>query len=283
MNEVNVTAPPFNADPTGLTDSSAAIQSAINSISAGRVVVPAGTYIAKGLVIPANVNLVGHGRCASILTSNGADATVASLNGSYCSLRDITVDGPKSGALTKSLVTIAAGITGFVVEHVIAWGGTWGIDDGGGIDGTFYDVFPAGVVGALQSRDGANKYQSCKFDTGPIAGQQRGIYFYAINNVIAENEFDQCDFSGNFSSSGVGINDGSPSAQSVARFTACTFGSVINLTRARAVMFSACEMPHVNSFSLGAGVGCSVTGSYSLGGATTYPAAVAKAGNINIT
>lgn len=69
---INVTDAPYNADPTGTTESAAAINSAITASPAGGVVyMPAGIYlIARPIVLQKSVTLIGaHGA-----TSSGDDA-----------------------------------------------------------------------------------------------------------------------------------------------------------------------------------------------------------------
>lgn len=125
---INVCAPPYNADPTGASDATTAIQNAINAAnSAGGAVVyfPAGTY----LVTPAsstsaalvlnngstghqNVRLVGAGAKASRLqrSANGpilamagpATDTTGATHAKYCSMEFLRLDGnAKTGTMLQ--------------------------------------------------------------------------------------------------------------------------------------------------------------------------------------
>lgn len=64
VNSLNVTAAPYNADPNGVADSTAALQNCINAASgAGKTVwMPAGTYLITGTInLPANTTVQGAG------------------------------------------------------------------------------------------------------------------------------------------------------------------------------------------------------------------------------
>lgn len=92
----NVVAPPYGADPTGVSDSTTAIQNAINaanSAGGGVVYFPEGTYLvtpsgspAVGLTLMGvsagyqNVRLVGAGSQASVIKKNG-NGTLVQLSG----------------------------------------------------------------------------------------------------------------------------------------------------------------------------------------------------------
>lgn len=283
---LNITDATYGADPTGANDSTAAIQAALNAAApaaggCGLVVAPGGKYLigGAGLIIPSAVTLAGFGRQATFLTSNGADINLVTLTGGDGGIRDLAVYTAMSGSPVNSALTIAAGTGEFEISRVQAWGGAWGINDQGGVDGVINNVFASGITGALASC-GANKWTALKCDTGPMPTQQYGMCLYGNSENVQESEFDQCDFSGNFTSAGVQINDG-PNTPVIAKFTACTFGAPINILSARVVMFAACEMPGASGFSLNSNVECAVVGCYSLAGQTTYPNC-AKAGNPNI-
>src|SRR5579875_2850293 len=67
---ISVTDPPYNADPTGKTDSTTAIQNAVNAgESQGKGVwIPQGTYLVTSHIIVNNVTLEGAGPWYSVLT-----------------------------------------------------------------------------------------------------------------------------------------------------------------------------------------------------------------------
>lgn len=77
---VVVTAPPFNADPSGATDSTAAIQAALNSFVAGGVCFfPPGVYKVSSLSVPQGVILRGSGPFATALKTSSASATLLTM------------------------------------------------------------------------------------------------------------------------------------------------------------------------------------------------------------
>jgi len=71
---INATAAPYNADPTGATDSTSAIQSAINAASAAGtgVYLPQGTYQVSSQLSVNNVTVTGAGPWYTELTGNDA-------------------------------------------------------------------------------------------------------------------------------------------------------------------------------------------------------------------
>jgi hypothetical protein len=110
----NVCGPLYGADPTGASDSTAAIQNAINaaqSAGGGVVYFPAGTYLvtpsgspAVGLTVSSNnVRFAGAGASASVLKKNG-NGTLLSFTGTtspssgsthvrYCGIENLGFNG----------------------------------------------------------------------------------------------------------------------------------------------------------------------------------------------
>jgi hypothetical protein len=81
-------------DPTGVTDSALGIQAAINSITVGTVVIPAGTFKCSTSITPKkNVNIVGDGY-GSVISYTGAGVAVScvgSLDSWHSVLRDFRI------------------------------------------------------------------------------------------------------------------------------------------------------------------------------------------------
>lgn len=115
---INVAAPPYNADPTGATDSTTVIQAALTAASVaggGVVYLPAGTYLVtpvsstsaaltlnNGTAGFQGVRLVGAGALASklkrsaagpILSMSGPSTSSGATHCKYCSLENIRLDG----------------------------------------------------------------------------------------------------------------------------------------------------------------------------------------------
>jgi len=97
------------ADPTGVADSTAAIQAAVNAASAaggGRVFIPPGTFLVSAAILLATgVELAGAGRFASTILANPAGsgydfspgttnwaAIIAAVNPTGCGVRDLGVN-----------------------------------------------------------------------------------------------------------------------------------------------------------------------------------------------
>jgi hypothetical protein len=71
----------FGADPSGLTDSTTAIQAALSS-GAATIFAPAGTYLFTALNIPENVSFVGEGSTQTILQT-GTSGNAITFDGAY--------------------------------------------------------------------------------------------------------------------------------------------------------------------------------------------------------
>jgi hypothetical protein len=117
----NVTSPPYNADKTGATDATAAIQSAINAAQAaggGVVVLPAGTYA----VSPQGANSYALQISASNVILRGAGAGTTFLLNTSTNLRSksiISVTGPSAAGFYSSgaaSVTISQDLLGPTLE-----------------------------------------------------------------------------------------------------------------------------------------------------------------------
>ena len=82
----------YSADPTGITDSTAMLQAAIDAsgVSKGIVYLPAGTFrITSKLISNAKCSIQGAGRDLTFIVSNSCDGL--SLSGSNSSIKDITL------------------------------------------------------------------------------------------------------------------------------------------------------------------------------------------------
>jgi len=94
----NVKASPYSAAGNGTTDDTTAVQAAITAaaVSGGIVYFPPGTYSLTGVSIPSagNVTLAGAGMNVSLLQlRNGTNADLVTVNGQFCTVRDLGLDG----------------------------------------------------------------------------------------------------------------------------------------------------------------------------------------------
>lgn len=89
------------ADPTGATDSTTAIQAAINSLTSGRgtVFFPPGTYLHNGLTISQNgISLVGCGPYRSVLRCDHAsNDMIAATSVSLLEVRNLQLESTSTG------------------------------------------------------------------------------------------------------------------------------------------------------------------------------------------
>lgn len=105
----------FGADVTGLTDSSTAIQNAINAAQDGATIIfPFGTYlIGTTLNIPVNksrITLKGLG--GTLKASSGEMAQFLRVIGNFCTITDIHFDGSYVDGVTTDKTTYAAVVAG---------------------------------------------------------------------------------------------------------------------------------------------------------------------------
>ncbi len=106
---ISVTSSPYNADPTGATDATTAIQNAINAgESQGKTVwIPQGTYLVTSHLIVNNVTLTGAGPWYSVLGGAPTSSTGTGV-GVY---GNDTYDGTASSNVTISNFAIEGQIT----------------------------------------------------------------------------------------------------------------------------------------------------------------------------
>lgn len=89
---IDVTHPTYGADPTGVADSTTAIQAALNATPTGGCTVwfPPGTYvISSALTVPRTTLLLGAGRDISIIQSASTTNDGILFNADYCAIQDI--------------------------------------------------------------------------------------------------------------------------------------------------------------------------------------------------
>lgn len=108
---VNVTAAPYSADPSGLTDATAAIQAAINAAQSrpcsAKVYLPAGTYlITAPLSITAPICLFGDGIGASVLSPSPAINCISINCLDSVSLKDFGIAYPSPAATNTAAISV---------------------------------------------------------------------------------------------------------------------------------------------------------------------------------
>lgn len=107
----------YGADPTGVADSTTAIQNAINaaSVSSGNVYLPSGVYkTSAALTISAanGISLIGSGRLSAIIRSTSPTASIISITASYATIDSLTLQGPLGTVSTSGAAISANGSQG---------------------------------------------------------------------------------------------------------------------------------------------------------------------------
>lgn len=269
-------------DQSGVNDSSAIIQSAIdhlyNTFGGGKLFVPTGNFRAQNLTMRGGVTLIGGSRRhSSIFTPNDATIFAFDATCSYAGFSDLFVAGYAGENPAQNLVYIAPGAP-VTLRRSNIWGGNAALFTQG-VDGVVEDCYIKGYGLASILSTGANWYRRVKIDTDAgnpcVNGFYQGAPFAGLSGV-AENHLDQCDLSGDYHSSLTVQDDGAHSAVTI--LTGCVTSRAVNLGSAKFTSF----VGHEFGAEVNSGVGSvSITGSVALI-PLNVPGAV-KAGNVGIT
>lgn len=95
----------YGAKGDGLTDDTVAIQSAINAaaVNGGDTFFPSGTYVASGITLKSQVNLVGVKKVSALKLKNGSTSPLITGNNvSDFSITNLVLDGNKAGQTNAS-------------------------------------------------------------------------------------------------------------------------------------------------------------------------------------
>jgi len=172
MGVVNVKG--FGAKGDGITDDSAAIQAAIDSITAGTVFIPRGTYICNSkLTLKSNIWLIGSGATLEFTdtTANGIEAIGTDANKLY----GIVIDG---------LRIVGQGAThsgnGIHFEYVVPYGDFQIVSIRNTVVSNFgnYQLYMSNCYGGNVS------VKNCYFGG---YGVGNGVYLYLCNGFRGEN------------------------------------------------------------------------------------------------
>lgn len=259
----DVTSARWGADRTGATDSTTAIQNAINYMQStyggGIVFFPPGTYkISSTLVVDgaggACVTLVGSGVTCTAITTNNVDLTAIHFTCSNntttvtrMGMRDIQVVGSTSLAAAQNLVWVDKYPVEGQMLNCYLVGGQFALKTDA-VDWRHINVRFEGwaTAGGMIWSTGANYYLAgCKCDTGPghnvKYGFLQGVYSYTGTGV-AENQISDMDLSIN---SGAAIfsffcDDGAHN-EAITKFVDVVFGANVTVQNHAWTVFSACE------------------------------------------
>lgn len=108
----------FGADPTGLTDSSAAIIGAVSAVSStgGRVIIPKGTYLISSEIVLGN-NISLEASAGAVLKKNSTDFNVIRISGNFSSVKGLEIDGYSKAQGSLILVTGANNVVSDCYLH----------------------------------------------------------------------------------------------------------------------------------------------------------------------
>lgn len=118
---IDVSLPPYSANRTGLVDTLAALQAAIDAAAAlggGGVYMPPGIYLQNGVLeLKANVHLMGAGMTASVIRRGNTPGVGRVISGVtvYCTIGMIGVAGAKVSRLGVDLGTLSAQSNGIQI------------------------------------------------------------------------------------------------------------------------------------------------------------------------
>jgi hypothetical protein len=198
---IDVTAGPYNADKTGATDASAAINTAITAaVAAGtkRVYLPTGTYLISGAYFTAhptvfgsssaNLELFGDGEGKTIVTlpasvTLGGNSAIFAFTGVNQSIHDLTILGAATVTGAQTLAAISLN-TGAYYPHV------YNVEISGLNNNT-----TAGAIGIDMAQAYNNAEVSTTLGTTIVAGSRTvtpasmtGIYRYRLVSISGTTE-----------------------------------------------------------------------------------------------
>jgi len=162
----------YGADPTGATDSTAAIQAALNS-GAKLVVADKGTYLFSALTIPSNVILQGYGKNGTTLSCTGSGSAITLQNITDAGLKDLRVAAPSASRAIHVISTST-----FVMRPLL--------------DNVFISAFSSSGIGIFFDVQGANpiyfpRMYNVDIDGGsaaPAVGTRIGIAYGGAGSTI---------------------------------------------------------------------------------------------------
>lgn len=159
---ISITQAPYNADPTGNTDSTNAIQNALTAAAANgsSVSIPAGTFVYSNTLNANGIAVTGAGK-ASILKATNVANEAFHLTGTGGSLSNFAMTSPattrSNGAWETAMVWID-GATNFNVQGITITGSaSAGIFNNGGQGGTIQNnTVQNTLADSITNTNGAN-------------------------------------------------------------------------------------------------------------------------------
>jgi len=197
--------------------------------------VPPGNYcLHNGIIIKNSVQLIGSGIGCTLLHSKQYNVNTVTFDAScfQASIEKMLVCGYEGPDPQTNTITVARNVS-ILIRDVYAWMGYSGIYTQG-CDCTFDNLFVAGQICGVAS-NGASWYRRVKIDSlYPGKPSTWGLLHGSIfEGQIMENDFEQCDFSGDYTYS-VFIDDSTSQPQAKFTFgTGCVLSSRVHVGKAQ--------------------------------------------------
>lgn len=197
-----ITVLDFGADPTGVTDSTTAINNALASLTGGgSLYFPTGTYKTTGqiLCLNANVTVYGDGEASLI---NFANAKCFNTNANGVRFRNIWLQGPAHNSLTAVSAGIhASGSTALTLTGVT---GTFKAGEILNFTGsnTYSSIAKTGGTTSISSSNPTGTYVAADVVTGATSAATGTISAVGIPTYITDLQISNCKIT-NFNEFGI--------------------------------------------------------------------------------
>lgn len=263
----------YGADPTGVADSTAAIQAAINDNPGKRIMFPKGTYlISAAITVPASNILSGDGAFSTVINVSGSgyDAFTFTLSGSGVSNIHFTSPSPRTSGYYLNFHTNAAtAIQQNLVDKVFIQQGN-GVDISGPnttltyiLDSNFYGLPPSTGIGIWIEGGAGTIINNIQMDN-PVASQpSAGILMTGGGGVLISKT--------DVVRSGIGLNV-IPSSQGVnfltvsdSEFDTCT-NYAVNISPTGTGFIDSVTLNNVWSSASGVGINVNPTSAAGVNG-----------------
>ncbi|NMM02202.1 hypothetical protein HHL24_30290 [Paraburkholderia sp. RP-4-7] len=158
---ISITQSPYNADPTGKTDSTNAIQNALTvaATNGSSVSIPAGTFVYSNVLNVAGIKVSGVGK-ASILKATNFNNQAVHLTGTGASLSNLAITSAATTRLSpyQTSAVWIDGATNFNVQGITITGSaSVGIFNAGGQGGTIQNnTVQNTLADSITNTNGAN-------------------------------------------------------------------------------------------------------------------------------
>lgn len=161
-NVISITQSPYNADPTGQTDSTNAIQNALTAAAAngGSVSIPAGTFVYSNMLNANGIAVTGVGKASILKATNPANEAIhlTGTGGSLSNFAMTSAATTRSDGAWQTAMVWVDGATNFTVQGLTITGSaSAGIFNNGGQGGTIQNnTVQNTLADSITNTNGAN-------------------------------------------------------------------------------------------------------------------------------